>query len=205
METTKPKMKYHDEEDVDSERPTKSTDHLHISRKVIAKFGTTDGCPGCDAIIRRGHIVGRLGYNHSTACRNRVMEAMSEDPEYKHLVQKQIRNELKKHLEVIIEEQRHEQITHVKKAILAIETQQHHDQRDRKMNAVMMELLLNPMDVAEVYSPPRVATMVRGMGLRQGWSLDLTTCDRDGRSWDFNTNEMRNRAARKVLQDKFVL
>ena len=37
------------------------------------------------------------------------------------------------------------------------------------------------------------------------WSLDLTTQDEDGRYWDFTEPEMRNRAARKVLQDKPVL
>ena len=64
-------------------------------------------------------------------------------------------------------------------------------------NVCMMEELLKGMEVAEVYSRPRVVEMARRMGLRAGWSLDLTTCDEDGKSWDFNQLEMRNKAVRK--------
>ena len=35
--------------------------------------------------------------------------------------------------------------------------------------------------------------------------MDLTTQDTDGRAWDFNIAEMRNRAARRVLTDKPLL
>ena len=43
------------------------------------------------------------------------------------------------------------------------------------------------------------------MGLRAGWALDITTRDKDGREWDFNQLEMRNRAVRRDLQDKPLL
>ena len=50
--------------------------------------------------------------------------------------------------------------------------------------------------VSELYSPPRVAELIRQMpryGLSPGFTLDLaTTCD-DGIPWDFN---------RKCMQDK---
>ena len=103
---------------------------------------------------------------------------------------------------MITGDSRRERIKQVKRAILTIETQRHANKMDKKLNAIMVEMMLNQMDVAEVYSPPRVAAMARRMGLRQGWSLDLTTYDRDGREWDFNSLEMRNRAIRKVLRDK---
>ena len=61
---------------------------------------------------------------------------------------------------------------------------------------------MEQMDVAEVYSPPRRAEMASRMGLRPGWSLDFTTCDEQGRPWDFNCPAMRNVAVRKFLQDK---
>ena len=67
---------------------------------------------------------------------------------------------------------------------------------------MMLSILTSKIDVAEVYSPPRVASMARKMALSQGWSLDLTTEDTDGRAWDFNHLEMRNRAIRKLLQGK---
>ena len=63
-------------------------DKLHISRKAVNKYGTTDGCPACEAIKRRGHLPGRLGHNHSQVCRERLMEAMREDPYYNQLVRR---------------------------------------------------------------------------------------------------------------------
>ena len=39
--------------------------------------------------------------------------------------------------------------------------------------------------ISEVYSPPRVTTMAESMGLRGGFSLDLTAPGPDGRAWDF--------------------
>eukprot|EP00973_Karenia_brevis_P080971 11232062-Karenia_brevis.AAC.1 len=61
------------------------------------------------------------------------------------------------------------------------------------------------MDVAEIYSPPRVVKHASEFGLEGGWSLDLTTCDTDGEPWDFSRKEMRNRAIRKILEDKPIL
>ena len=61
------------------------------------------------------------------------------------------------------------------------------------------------MEVAEVYSPPRVTRMAEQMGLRAGWALDLTTHDDDGRAWNFDQLEMRNRAVRRLLRDEPTL
>ena len=69
----------------------------------------------------------------------------------------------------------------------------------------MLQTLIANMDVAEFYSPQRVTSIAKQMGLRAGWSLDLTTQDIDGRAWDFNVLEMRNRAVRRVLTDKPLL
>ena len=69
----------------------------------------------------------------------------------------------------------------------------------------MLKNLIMNIQVAEVYSPPRVTRMAASMGLRAGWALDLITHDEDGRPWDFDKLEMRNRAARKVLSDKPTL
>ena len=74
-----------------------------------------------------------------------------------------------------------------------------------QLDQAMLKMLLMNIDVAEVYSPPRVTQMARKMGLRACWSLDLTTTDADGRAWDFNSLEMRNRATRRVLQDRPLL
>ena len=58
------------------------------------------------------------------------------------------------------------------------------------------------IDVAETYGPPRVVTMAEQMGLRANWNLDLTARDENGDAWDCNKASMRNKAARKLIQDK---
>ena len=58
--------------------------------------------------------------------------------------------------------------------------------------------------MAEVYSPARVTQIVQRMGLK-AVGLDITNCDIDGRAWDVNDAEMRNRAARKTLNDEPLL
>ena len=74
-----------------------------------------------------------------------------------------------------------------------------------RLDGMMLAMLKDQMDVAEAYSPPRVAEMARKMGLKGGWSLDLTTCDSDGRMWDFNQKDMRNGAIPKLLRDQPTL
>lgn len=64
---------------------------------------------------------------------------------------------------------------------------------------------MNQVQVAEAYSPPRVAVMANKIGLRGGWSLDLTTHDEDGTPWGSNDARMRNRAMRKFVCDKPLL
>merc|ERR1711884_92933 len=58
------------------------------------------------------------------------------------------------------------------------------------------------MEVAEVYSVPRVTTAAAKMGLKAGWALDLGTTDEQGRPWDFTKVEARNRATRRVIEDR---
>ena len=51
--------------------------------------------------------------------------------------------------------------------------------------------------VAEIYSPPRVtkaATMLPGLGIGAGAALDITTCDENGKPWDFSDLVMRGKA-----------
>ena len=59
--------------------------------------------------------------------------------------------------------------------------------------------------VSELYSPARVAATAKlcpSYGIMPGFSLDLTTCDSDGRPWDFDDPEMRDRAWAKVVAEK---
>lgn len=69
----------------------------------------------------------------------------------------------------------------------------------------MLRRFIAKIEVAEVYSPPRVIAMAKRMGMKAGWASDVTTKDQDVRAWDFNQLEMRNRAVRKLLRDEPTL
>ena len=197
-----PRTWRHDEETGETDGPRVTPHNMHVSRKAIANYGQTHGCPGCDAIGKRGHLLGKLGYNHNSVCRSRIMKEMMDDPEHRRLIQKHVGDTDPGELGMICEEQRHTHVANLKKAIMTIEKRLMEEQLNSCLNRTMMEMLINNMDVAKVYSPPRVAAMANCMGLRAGWSLDLTTCDSDGRAWDFNSIDMRNRPARKLIRDK---
>ena len=64
------------------------TDKLNISRKAIAKYGATEGCPGCNDLAKRGDRFGKITYKHSDTCRDRIIENMKSDPEYRKLLEK---------------------------------------------------------------------------------------------------------------------
>ena len=62
--------------------------------------------------------------------------------------------------------------------------------------------------VSEIYSPPRVsavAKMFPSYGILPGFALDLTTHDHDGRHWDFDEEEMRERAWDKIKKEQPLL
>ena len=55
--------------------------------------------------------------------------------------------------------------------------------------------------VSEIYSPPRVAPLAPKYGLKEGYSLDITTGDQEGREWDFDKRTNRARA-RRLIREK---
>ena len=67
---------------------TTNTDKFHVSQKAIKRSGTSTGCAACNAINERGGRPGRIGHHHSNECRKRMLEAMSSDPQYRHLIQR---------------------------------------------------------------------------------------------------------------------
>ncbi len=59
--------------------------------------------------------------------------------------------------------------------------------------------------VSEIYSAPRVTRalkMLPDMGLKAGFALDLTGHDEDGREWDFTQKSMRDKARKRVAEEK---
>ena len=121
MEQKQPARRDGDEEDVDRHTPNVTPHNMHVSRKAIAKYGQTEGCPACDAIGRREHVPGKLGYNHNDTCRRRIMNEMMDDPEYRRLMQKHVGDVEPEELEMISEEQKQAYISNLKKAIMTIE------------------------------------------------------------------------------------
>lgn len=133
----------------------------------------------------------QLSANYAS-CRER------DDPVDRHIVedyQKRSKQEskLKKEQRPEGEASRHES-----------EKQQDYDRTAEQegLESALMSMCRTSMDVAEVYSPPRVTSMAQQCGFNAGWSLDLTTTDENGRAWDFDCVHMRNKAARKLLTDK---
>ena len=58
------------------------------------------------------------------------------------------------------------------------------------------------MDVAEIYSPSRIAEVARQCGLRGGVSFDLSVPGADGKVWDFSRAESRAAAERLVREQR---
>ena len=71
----------------------------------------------------------------------------------------------------------------------------HRRERDKAVKGV----------VAEIYSAPRVTKTIKMMpssAVIPGFALDLTTHDEDGRACNFDEEEMRIRARKKVNEEK---
>ena len=60
----------------------------------------------------------------------------------------------------------------------------------------MLCQLMRKVDVAEIYSPERVAKVAKRMGLVGGLSMDLKT------GWDFNIRAHRSGARENIKKDK---
>ena len=78
-------------------------------------------------------------------------------------------------------------------------------EKERSLNIALTTMNSTKMDVAEVYSPERITTLCEEYCIKAGRSLDLTTIDEHGGSWDFDCMQMRNKAVRKFLEDKPML
>ena len=57
-------------------------------------------------------------------------------------------------------------------------------------------------EVSDVYSVPRVTEVAKRMRLKAGRALDTCSNDEGGNPWDFTKPEMRNKAARKVIEEE---
>ena len=193
------------DEEAETERIyKKGADEFHVSQRAIAKFGETPRCPACRAIQKRGAGMGRIGFNHSQNCKERITELMKLDPEYSQLVDTRTQEDVERSIKTLTTQDREVQMKHVRDAINHINKRMPTQCNDlgTQLDHTMLGMLAKQIQVAEVYNPPRVVEVAKSMGLRGGWSLDLTTHDEHGHPWDFNKQHMRNKAVRKLLSDK---
>ena len=75
-------------------------------------------------------------------------------------------------------------------------------ERVRELEQVAKEMQIMGVDVAEIFSPPRVVAIASRYGLRPGFSLDLSVNDEDGMPWDFSKKEQRHKAKSMVIEQK---
>ena len=62
---------------------------------------------------------------------------------------------------------------------------------------------VSSMDVGEVYPPPRISKMAENLGMKAGWSFDLTCVDEeDGEVWDFSNESKKKKARERLDRDK---
>ena len=73
------------------------------------------------------------------------------------------------------------------------------------MRTQMMKLVADDIDVAEIYSPPRVAKRAEQWGLTGGWGLDFETEDSDGKLLNFSKSTTGARTMKNINRDKPLL
>ena len=61
------------------------------------------------------------------------------------------------------------------------------------------------VDVAEIYSPPRMTAMASKLGYTPGFSMDQTTLDEDGMPWDLSLAATQRKALRRWEIDSSYL
>ena len=149
---------------------------------------------------------GRLGTNHSKECRDRIVEAMMNDPIDRHVAESYKKRANRP-------QEQHDQAEPgpgmASQIINQYRSRTRSDrlltEKENGLERAMCRVTTNKMDIAEIYSPERTTKVARQMGLRAGWALDLTTADEHGSSLEFDKLEMRNKAVRMLLRDKPTL
>ena len=161
---------------------------IRVTHKDLEKHGCTPGCPACEYVLSNQKIA--RGVAHSRECRQRIRDSIEVDDNTKERIER-AEERKKKHEGPI--------------SLVDRSLPRHLSKLSQEMHTQMMKLVAEDIDVAEIYSPPRVAARAKLWGLKGGWSLDLTTKDRDGKRWDFSKREMRRRAIEKIKADKPLL
>ena len=163
----------------------------HVSRKIIDRYGATEGCPACTSTARKGTTSGNGGVNQNDTCRQRVITAMRRDPQYRPLAQKHdgsigaVQNDDYNNSTTIPKDTRakfEERRGHVRKAVHAAKQKLRNNMTiiSTQLDQRILIIEIVAMDVAEFCSPPPTINIASEIGLRAGGHLDLTAQDVDG-------------------------
>ena len=87
------------------------------------------------------------------------------------------------------------------KDVMNIENKLSDGDRLRNMECVKQKLGCK-VAIGEIYSPPRVVTVAQAMGVRDGFSLDLTAPMPDGKVWDLSKPHYRLKAIEVIRREK---
>ena len=115
---------------------------------------------------------------------------MAEDTEYRMLVNKHGSMKADEAANIVTMEQQQTHHKWAKHAMTKLKSKMQSEGKNlgSMLNNVMMGMLKQEMDVAEVYSPPRVIEEAKKHKLRNGEAFDLTT------GWDFRRKNDSNPA-----------
>ena len=190
---------------------------MYITKATVEKYGKTPGCPGCVAME-----IGKYGGRRRLEEDQRRV-ARRTDMVLNKAIEKELHKNpgIRKEVEECTDQRQKGSSSSSSSSALTppqttmptedVEMSVRHDKRknddksdepsDKKHRADMMNLETT-VDVAEVFSPPRITAVAQRIGLRSSCNLDLTTHDTDGKPWDFDSKEMRNRAILKIVAEK---
>ena len=157
--------------------------YLRLRAKDFAKYGYSDECAGC-ARMRRG---AKPPYRHNGECRRRLEKAIRRDdrPRWE-------RYEIRRPVgDPACSSPAESSDEETKPEIAAAPSDDH----GFPMVSPLVERLMQ-VDVAEMYSPPRVTTQATKFGLKSGEAFDLTT------GWDFSQARQRDEARHYVEKQK---
>ena len=188
------------------------TTDIRVTHKDVEQHGATPGCPACGYLLEDKKIP--RGVGHSVVCRKRIRELVELDEDTRDRVERaNQRKERKESVVSYVEDKSSRSKCRRGKALppnmgtsKSLPTQPKHIAKlQKEMQVQMMQLVAEEIDVAEIYSPPRVTQRARQWGLKPGWSLDITTKDENGDPWDFSRSKMRRKAINKINEDRPLL
>lgn len=177
-----------------------------ITKDILEQHGITEGCKGCQASTR-----GFERREHSQACRNRFAESMEKTEKGRLALECEKERLAEQNDEEVETDEIAESVANVMnnhckllcnaERLKEIFEKLYNENIEKGDYGKVNTPRSSQVDVAEVYSPPRVTAMAVKCGLKAGSALDLTTCDSDGKRLDFSFKEMRERARRKLNEE----